>query len=198
MKTRVNLYTQDFVKKKELLSLSQMAAVWAALLVLTVCSYAFYQWQLTDAKNQQQASAKKLQQQQKDLEQLNIRVSEHLPSKQLQQELSYKKDELAAKQKLLNAVLGREQLKNNGFAEILTDLAKLNDKEIRLTQFSVEQGNVSLSGFAYANDAVPRWVKSFKQSTTLAGQEFSVLKVSRDDNEQLTFQLIANSVKEAK
>ncbi|RJG49970.1 PilN domain-containing protein [Motilimonas pumila] len=198
MKTRVNLYTQDFVKKKEVLSLLQMVYVWAALLVLTVLGYSYYQWQLTSARAEQQASANQLQRQQAELEQLNQRVSEHLPSKRLQQELTYKKAELAAKQKLLGAVLGREQLKNNGFAAVLTDLAKLNDKDIRLTQFAIEQGNVSLSGIAYANDAVPRWVKSFKQSETLAGQEFSLLKVSRDENEELSFQLIANTVKEAK
>ncbi len=196
MKTRVNLYTQEFIPKRIWFSLSQMLFVWGGALALVLAGYFWLSGQHKLSLAQLQQSKQALAEQQQTLAVLQAKLQQHVASAKLERELTQRQAELSVKQKLLAAVGQNETFKNAGFAGVLTDLARLNDKDIRLTDIRVVSGQTSLSGITYSNHAVPRWIKTFKSSDHLAGQEFAVLKVVRNDKQEMVFELVAAAKKD--
>ncbi|MCE2572136.1 PilN domain-containing protein [Motilimonas eburnea] len=196
MKTRVNLYTQEFIPKKVWFCLRQMCIIWGMAIGVVSVSYFWLEGQYQLSQATQQQSHQALAKQQQALAVLQAKVDQRVPSAKLARQLSQMQAELSVKQKLLAAVGQNETFKNAGFAGVLTDLARLNDKDIRLTEIRAESGQISLSGITYSNHAVPRWIKTFKTSDTLAGQEFAVLKVVRNDKQEMVFELVAAAGKQ--
>lgn len=196
MKTRVNLYTQEFIPKRVWFSLRQMCIVWGAALAMVLAANFWLSGQHKLSQAQLQQSNRALAEQQQTLAALQAKLQQRVASANLARQLSQLQAEFSVKQKLLAAVGQNETFKNAGFAGVLTDLARLNDKDIRLTDIRVESGQISLSGITYSNHAVPRWIKTFKTSDTLAGQEFAVLKVVRNEKQEMAFELVAAAKKQ--
>lgn len=197
MKTRINLYTAAFIPQRVWLSLPQMLLAWLSVLVLVSMSGVWLAHQQQTVQAQLTQSTAELAKQQQQLSALQAQVAQHTASAQLQKMLQQQQAEFSVKQKLLAAVGRKETFKSAGFAGLLTDLAQINDKDIRLTDIKVNNGQISLAGMAYSNSAVPRWIGSFQASPTLAGQEFARLKVVRNEQQEMAFELVAATKVEA-
>ncbi|MCE2596030.1 hypothetical protein K6Y31_14550 [Motilimonas cestriensis] len=195
MKTRINLYTQEFVPQRVWLSLPQMVSVWALILLAILLTSMWLNHRQQEMQMLARQSSAELAQQQSQLSALQAQLARHKSSPKLQKLLQQQQAELSVKQKLLAAVGRNETFKNAGFAGVLTDLAKVNDQDIRVTDIKVEDGQISLGGITYSNSAVPRWVGSFKGTQTLAGQEFALLKVVRNEQQEMIFELVAAAKK---
>ncbi|WP_434340372.1 PilN domain-containing protein [Motilimonas cestriensis] len=195
MKTRINLYTQEFVPQRVWLSLPQMVSVWALILLLILLSSTWLNYRQQEMQALARQSTADLTLQQTQLSALQAKLAQHKSSPRLQKLLQQQQAELSVKQKLLAAVGRNETFKNAGFAGVLTDLARVNDPDIRVTEIKVADGQISLGGISYSNSAVPRWIGRFKGTQTLAGQEFAELKVVRNEQQEMVFELVAAAKK---
>jgi len=196
MKTRINLYTDAFIPQRVWLSLPQMLSAWFGVLAIVIISGVWLSHQLQTVQAQLKQSTAELAKQRQQLSTLQAQVAQHTASAHLQKMLQQQQAELSVKQKLLAAVGKKETFKSAGFAGVLTDLAQVNDKDIRLTDIKVNNGQISLAGVAYSNSAVPRWVGSFQARPSLAGQEFALLKVVRNEQQEMAFELVAAAKEE--
>ncbi len=192
MKTRVNLYTAEFKPKKELLSFNQMAVVWCFAMLVLLSLYFYTSDQLQSSRQTLVTLQLEEGEKRTELQKLEAKLMAHQASAMLNRELAARKLELEVKRRLLNSLGEKQLLKSQGFAVLMADLAKVNDKEVWLTQVLVTEGNINLSGITTSSDAVPRWVNGFKRVASLAGQGFYQFSVARDENDQLAFELTSD------
>lgn len=196
MKTRVNLYLEEFRPVKEILPLQLVLVSWLAV----VLAVSFLNNSTADrfVKTQQAGKVlndtyRKLKEQIANLE--NQQASRKQDAK-LIEEVSELESELRAKQILLAELVGREKFKNNGFSLMMEDLAERNDSELWLNHIQIDENDVYLRGNTLKSDAVPRWVNGLKESEYFAGRSFAGVKLFRDLDDQLAFILSSEEIKQ--
>jgi Tfp pilus assembly protein PilN len=189
MKIRINLYGEEFRPRRQWATLPQMVAGWVlALLVVAGCSLLIQQLKTSQqTANQQQELA--LNALRLESERLIAEQARHKPDAELSRQNKQMQHELQIKQQLVNSLTAREMLKSNGFAVLLSDLARIRSRGIALQHIQLEEGRLELSGLASSSQDVPAWVNRFAETESLTGKEFSELQISRDGSGQLSFHL---------
>lgn len=117
-------------------------------------------------------------------EQLNLRGQDP----ELVDKVDQLQQALVQKQALLNAVQGREPLKNQGFAGLMQDLSRVDSSEVWLSHITVDQQDVRFIGLAADSQSVPKWVESLGNSAYFKGRQFAATRLYREDD-QLHFVL---------
>ena len=120
---------------------------------------------------------------------LDAELARHQADAGLQQQLADKREELGAKQALMQQLGSLSLQKSRGYAGVMADLARLRDARLSLQRIEISDGRINLSGVAERSQDVPAWVNRFKQTPTLAGAQFGELTLSRDKEGRLAFQL---------
>lgn len=197
MKTRVNLYTQAFRPKKERLTLTQsMVAIVSSLLLMltfTLLSESENN-ELTDKVTLAQAEVSELE---LDVADLSAQVARHVQNPALDQQLALLKTRLQYRDELLVQLSKLAQVQTSGFAILMSDLALLRDKDIRLNQIRLAGSSMTLQGIARNHDAIPRWISKFSAGKSLQGREFSQLNITRNKDDIIAFTLTNSPVTEA-
>tara|TARA_R110000868_G_scaffold202347_2_gene450081 strand:- start:1257 stop:1883 length:627 start_codon:yes stop_codon:yes gene_type:complete len=194
MKTKVNLYSPEFHPKLRLLTLqvTLVACTLVLLLFSGVWLYAF-------AEHQSLSADASLSEQQK---------SQHLNTvKALQTELAnVKKDPqllikveqnlqiLALKERVLKELQGQEDLKNNGFARLMLELADNHQSGLWLSHISLDGRKVQLEGGAIESSLIPKWLNNLGATAYFKGQEFSDTRLFRNEQEELNFIISSSAV----
>ena len=193
MKLRINLYSDEFRPKRLYLALPQLMRFWFLALLFLVGSGGYLQWLL----DQQQQAILSLElavtNQQQESERLSQELATRRPDMTLQRKVTESHAELEAKQALLDNLAGRQQLKSQGFAIVLEDLARLQGPGISLQHIQLQGEQISLQGMARRSQDVPAWVNQFTGTKALSGRRFDELLMSRDSRGDLVFQLNSHS-----
>lgn len=189
MKHQINLYGAEFRPRRQWASLRQMALAWGGCVLLLAGIAVFYGWQ-------QQGVSRELAQVQMALEvkrgetrRLDAALASHQADSQLQQQLTAKQEDLAAKQALMQRLGSLSLQKSQSYAGLMADLARLRDANLSLQRIEIQDGHINLSGLASHSQDVPAWVNRFKQTPSLAGKQFGELALSRDEEGRLVFRL---------
>ena len=166
MKHHINLYGAEFRPRRLWASLPQMALVWGGVLVLLLGATLFYGWQQQGLDRELAGVRAQLDVQRGEARRLDAELARHLANADLQRQLADKREELGAKQALM------QQLGH-----------------LSLQRIEISDGRINLAGVAERSQDVPAWVNRFKQTPSLAGKQFGELTLSRDKEGQLAFQL---------
>ncbi|WP_340676967.1 PilN domain-containing protein [Paraglaciecola sp.] len=192
MKTKVNLYSPELHPKLRLLSLSitLLACAFVVLLFSGVWLYAFIQ--------QQDLTADAMLSEQQKNQHLNL-------VKALQTELTNVKNDpqllldveqniqvLRLKKRVLQELQGQEDLKTNGFAQLMLELSENHQSGLWLSHISLDGRNVQLEGGANESSLIPKWLNNLGETAYFRGQEFAQTRVFRNEEQQLNF-IIATS-----
>ena len=97
--------------------------------------------------------------------------------------------QLDARLLLINELEKKEQLKNQGFSSLLTDLAEYHKDGVWLKRIRVSEQQMQLSGGASDAAIVPQWINSLKQADYFAGRKFAAATMYRDESDALQFEL---------
>lgn len=189
MKHHINLYGAEFRPRRLWASLPQMALVWGGVLVLLLGATLFYGWQQQGLDRELAGVRAQLDVQRGEARRLDAELARHLANADLQRQLADKREELGAKQALMQQLGHLSLQKSQGYAGVMADLARLRDPRLSLQRIEISDGHINLSGVAERSQDVPAWVNRFKQTPSLAGKQFGELTLSRDKAGQLAFQL---------
>ena len=189
MKHHINLYGAEFRPRRLWASLPQMSLVWGGVLLLLLAATLFYGWQQQGLDRELAGVRAQLDVQRGEARRLNAELARHQADAGLQQQLVDKREELGAKQALMQQLGSLSLQKSRGYAGVMADLARLRDARLSLQRIEISDGRINLSGVAERSQDVPAWVNRFKQTPTLAGAQFGELTLSRDKEGQLAFQL---------
>lgn len=189
MKHHINLYGAEFRPRRLWAGLPQMASVWGGVLVLLLGATLFYGWQQQGLDRELAGVRAQLDVQHGEARRLDAELARHLANADLQRQLADKREELGAKQALMQQLGHLSLQKSQGYAGVMADLARLRDPRLSLQRIEISDGRINLAGVAERSQDVPAWVNRFKQTPSLAGKQFGELTLSRDKEGQLAFQL---------
>ncbi len=192
----VNLYPEHLKPKKEYFTLTNVVASWGLVFVLLLGGYFVMQYKTSNLDKELtvlQHQSKQLNQQ---VKQLNNKLIQHKPSPDKVAAVARLKRETQAKKEALKAVGQYDQSQQVGYSGVMNALAKLGRDDISLSQIYMTHNTLDLSGFARNAKVVPNWIGQFKSELNLVGRAFEKLKIGRNDQDVVTFEL--NTRRESK
>lgn len=184
LKTTINLYVAELkpVQKRFTLKLTMLVlGGWAAVLVLATIALNFAessQQQQVDELNQQ------VTQQRDVVAELNEALQQRRGDPKIQQRLDVTRAEIERTQQLLSTLSQQQRQHQTSFALLLTDLAKITHAQLWLHDIVMEQGHLTLRGYASKAAALPEWMADFSNQPTLQGRQFAVFELRAEDNAQ--------------
>ncbi|NVD07593.1 MSHA biogenesis protein MshI [Vibrio sp. JPW-9-11-11] len=185
----INLFPQELKPKKEYFTLTSVIGVWgvAAGLLLAMSAHFYYQQsgyqqQLSESQRHQS----ELQQQVKRLQQ---QLAQHKPTAAKEAAVARLQLEIDANQRALEAVARFDKTQQVGYSPVMRSLANLGRSDISLTRIRLNAERLDLTGLAQNPQAIPNWVNQFNSELSLVGRTFEQLKIGRNDQEVVTFEL---------
>jgi len=188
MKHRINLYTKQLQPVKEVLPFKLLLASWGAIAILIGLLTGGLFWQQHSQKNDNIKLADKLQQAQQTLTVRASELARRNDKVALLAQKSVLTSQIAVKQRILATMIAQTESNSQGYAELFLALAEVKGTNIWLTKINVHNSAVSLYGGAIRSNDVLIWLEALKQVDPLTGQDFSSLKILRN-NDHLEFSL---------
>lgn len=180
---QINLYNPAFERKRELLSLAGLAAIWAGALVLAIAAVAFADVRLKSIQGQLARATQLRESMQSQMTQLTAQVAGRKLNPVLQSRLSELEEDLAGRKQVM-ATLGNGAIGDTkGFSEYLTAFARQSFDGLWLTGFSLSHSgrDVVLEGRAVNPEAVPGYVRRLNRELIMRGHVFSELEMRRPE-----------------
>lgn len=188
MKNRINLYTAELQPKLDLLSLASVLSAWLLITVLFLLCYsgfAYYHSSVASELAQQKYRRDNLN---RDVNNMKESLANRQPDPHLIKLVEQQEIALHNRKLLLDELSQRENIKQQGFTQILDDLAHKNSASIWLDTIEVGESSMKLLGKVTQPQAMPQWLRRLGQSTSFSGRTFDSARVFREDDE-LRFEL---------
>ncbi|HAS62969.1 MAG TPA: MSHA biogenesis protein MshI [Vibrio sp.] len=185
----INLYPQHLQPKVERFTLNNVAIFSAILFGTFLTVYGYSTWQNTLLT--QQLSVIKSQENEfnQQLSSLNQRLAKHRPSPEKVHAVARLKEEIRSKQDSLAAVSKYDGQQQVGYSGVMQSLAQLGRNDISLSSIQMDADNLDIKGMARDPQAIPNWVNQFKNEINLVGRSFEKLRIARNEQNVLTFEL---------
>ncbi|MDN2666551.1 MSHA biogenesis protein MshI [Vibrio sp. 14N.309.X.WAT.E.F5] len=185
----VNLYPEHLKPQKEYFTLANVVASWAIICVLLLGSYFVMQYQVSNLDAELTTLQHDSKQLNKQVNQLNSQLTRHKPSPEKVAAVARLKRETQAKKEALKAVGQYDESQQVGYSGVMNALAKLGRNDISLSNIYMTHDTLDLSGFARNANVVPNWIGQFQSELNLVGRTFEKLKIGRNDQDVVTFEL---------
>jgi MSHA biogenesis protein MshI len=122
-------------------------------------------------------------------ESLTQRVAQHKPTPAKVAAVARLKLEIEAKRNSLQAVGELDDSQQLGYSGVMRSLAQLGRNDISLNSITINETQLDLHGLAREAKAIPNWVNQFKTELNLVGRTFEKLKIGRNEQNIITFEL---------
>ncbi|WP_100643530.1 PilN domain-containing protein [Alteromonas facilis] len=190
MKTRVNLYLNEFRPTLDLLSLGTLITVFAVLFIVVITARVGLMF--SGSKNAQQLAQMSVEVEQNNnlARELTNVLQQRKEDPQLLAVFAGLQASLQAKERLRQALSERELMKSATFSNLLRELAQQHHQELWLTRIKVSGHSMVFDGQALTPTALPQWINSLGQTQYFAGKEFDQARVYREE-QGLLFSLSA-------
>ncbi|OEF06918.1 hypothetical protein [Vibrio genomosp. F10] len=189
MGDHINLYPEHLRPQKQYFTFQNAATSWVLVAALLLACSGYYHYsslQLkAELKLQQQQSAQLAQQAQKLREQLE----KHKPSPEKVAAVARLKDQIQSHNRSLNAIGDYNQSQRQGYAGVMGSLANIGRNDISLVSIRIDNQKLNLQGLAKNAETVPNWVHQFREELNLVGRSFEKLKIGRNEQDVITFEL---------
>ncbi|UUM30902.1 MSHA biogenesis protein MshI [Vibrio japonicus] len=185
----VNLFPSYLKPKKEYFTLKNVLLGWGVAAAALVAVYSGVMYQQNDLTKQLyliKAQEAEFAQQSKTLKQ---RIASHKPSPEKIAAVSRLEIEIEAKRRSLGAIKEHDAAQQMGYSGVMQSLAKLGRNDISLSSISISTHSLDLKGLAKDPQSVPSWIGQFKNELNLVGRTFEKLKIGRNEQGILTFEL---------
>lgn len=189
MKTRVNLYTEEFRPRLLLLTFNfAVALILAAALLLVFLGVGVFQnkshWEQQVAALERQNENKR---QTVDALTTALRERQQDPSKI--RELEALRATEQAKRQIVNELSSREIQKQRTFSDLMVSLAEHHHPSLWLTLIRMDTQKLHIEGTSIGSDSVPQWVNKLNDAAYFNGIEFASARLYREDETTLSFVL---------
>jgi Tfp pilus assembly protein PilN len=187
MKNRVNLYHPEFHPKLRLLSLPIVLVSWTFSLLICALAYIYVASEQQNARSEIAKIEQDKQQQKILVKELQTAVDNLKVDPNLLKQVEKKQQLISLRKRVLNELVGQEELKSNGFSSLMLDLASHNQSGLWLTHINLTGMSVMMEGATTDSAMVPKWLRFLGQTDYFRGQEFADTRLYRDSEQQLNF-----------
>ncbi|WP_135382254.1 MSHA biogenesis protein MshI [Vibrio tasmaniensis] len=185
----VNLYPEHLKPKKEYFTLVNVVMVWGLVCTLLLGSYCVMQYQASSLEEELAALQYDLNQLNQEVNQLNSQLIQHKPSPNKIAAVARLTSETQAKKEALKAVGQFDESQQVGYSGVMNAFAQLGRNDISLSHIYMTHDTLELNGFARDASVVPNWVGQFKNELNLVGRTFEKIKIGRNEQDVVTFEL---------
>lgn len=193
---QINLFPDELKTKKNHFTLTNVVLGWAALCALLMLSFAGLSYQKSQLNQELQLYRSQVTEFEKQSASLSQRLSQHKPTPAKVAAVARLKLEIEAKRNSLKAVSEFDETQQVGYSGVMRSLAVLGRDDISLSEISIDATTLDLVGLARNPQAIPNWVSQFKSQLDLVGRSFEKLKIGRNEQGIVTFEL--KTVEESK
>ncbi|RKF21381.1 hypothetical protein DBZ36_01645 [Alginatibacterium sediminis] len=190
MKTRINLYLDEFKPKTQPVSLGQTVLLWVLLLVVLVSMTWLNSLETKSLDQQTLLVRENLANEQGIQKELQVQVAKRRIDPDLELQVEQLSADLALKQELSKRLSGNS-FANGGFSELMQELADIDEPQLWLNAIDIRGQALQLRGLTLSADIVPRWIGRFSQHPSLGNKSFHSMLIERDQEQTdlLHFQL---------
>lgn len=96
---------------------------------------------------------------------------------------------LSGRRAILSELKKQEQLKSQGFSDLMRGLALSQQDDLWLTRVRVEEQQLLLVGGASGSASLPRWVSKLQEAPFFMGKQFEAARLYRDQDDLLVFEI---------
>lgn len=185
----INLYPDYLKPKQERFSLEKMLTLWVSAAVVMLAGYGYIHYQVIQLESKLALTSAQVDKQRAELAERKAELDKHKPSAIKIAAVERLKREIAAKQDALQAVDEYNSSQQTGYSGVMKALAKLGRNDISLQSISLGRGYMDVSGLARNASVIPSWLSQFKSEPSLVGRTFESLKIGRNEQDIVTFEL---------
>ena len=192
MNSRINLYRDEFKPQFVWISATN-AMVFGVLALLLMGSVYFAVWQ------SQQSHVQELAQIQNDIAAKERQLGELTKQLTLRQKnpvllakLDTQKIRLSTAKDLADKLSNLSKLQEKPLSVALTSFAEVNNSNVWLTSFKINEKNIEIQGNINEPGALPSWLKSIGKTSFFNSHDFRAATVFRTDG-QLGFMIESNA-----
>jgi len=191
-KYEINLLQEELLPKTPLLTLSNTVGLWLAVLLILISVGIYGQLTLNDVQNQNNLLSIDKSQKLALQDELTAKITTHRTDPALNAQLETLKTLINNKKVLYTNLTDSSKTYVAGFAQAMSELAKIHHKDISLQSISISHDNISFTGVARTPSAVPTWMAGFKNAHLLSGKLFKHFKLSESKQGYTEFFVSSN------
>lgn len=185
----VNLYPEHLKPKRARFNLTTLLASWFLAALVLGGMYGLARWQQAQLAQELAVAQAQAQQFKQQLAAQQAKLAAHKPSAEKLAAVERLKQQIQATQASLAAVGNYDQSRQGGYSDIMQALAKLGRNDISLSDIYITHDRLDLKGLARSASVVPNWVNQFKQEVSLVGRNFEKVRLGRNEQDVITFEL---------
>lgn len=192
MKTRINLYRDEFKPRFVWISANNTFLFGIVALILMATMY-FGVWQ--DLQTQQQELTeiqKSIESKQQELDQLTNQFTARAKDPKLLAKLANQQVKLATAKHLAAKLNTLSKLQERPFSSALNSFAEANNASVWLTSFKLNDKHILINGNISEPSALPIWLKSIGKTDFFNNRDFGAAALLRT-NEKLSFSIESHS-----
>lgn len=184
MSQNINLFRQDFLKKRQILTLTTVVQ-FLGILLAALFGYQYYLQQQVDGLNQELQDAQGLlRSQQGYVGKLKDKAAAFKGESQLESEITRYEAELKIGRDAMEALTGGTIGNRQGFAEYLRAFSRQSMNGLWLTGFTIAgTGELEIRGRTLSPELVPSYIQRLNEEKVLAGRSFSRFEMSQHRTE---------------
>ncbi|OAJ94669.1 hypothetical protein [Vibrio bivalvicida] len=185
----INLFPEDLKPKKEYFTLQNVASAWLVTSLVLGLMFAGLKFQYSQMDKELKTYQSQQTEFKQQAESLTQRLAQHKPTAAKVAAVARLKVEIEAKRNALQAVGEFDEQLQLGYSGVMRALAKLGRNDISLSSITLSATTLDLQGLAREAQAIPNWVNQFKTELNLVGRTFEKLKIGRNEQNVITFEL---------
>lgn len=186
---QVNLFPADLKPKSDHFTLQNVATGWAVVAFLLLLFAGYHHYQKSQLGQELQLIKAQETEFKQQVSSLNERLSKHKPTPAKVAAVARLRLEIEAKRNSLDAVGEFDESQQQGYSGVMRSLAELGRDDISLSSIFINSTTLDLHGLAREAKAIPNWVNQFKNEINLVGRSFDKLKIGRNEQDIITFEL---------
>lgn len=194
MKYRVNLFPDELKPKLNLFTAGFVLLMWLFSGVLLFGISEHYRYKYQDIQIATRDTQQQYNQQNSMLKMLTEARDNRAQDPALLAEVQKLQNEAREKGLLLDELRGREQLKNQGFSMLMSDLSSSHIDGVWLTRISIAEQKIRMEGATNESSKVPQWVSRLRNSEYFTGRSFAGARMFRDEADNLNFVISSDLV----
>ncbi|MCK6262257.1 MSHA biogenesis protein MshI [Vibrio sp. ZSDE26] len=187
---RVNLYPAHLKPKKQYFTFKNVAISWLTVASILLALSGFYHYRSGNLQVELTAERQQSKSLSQQTAKLKKELESHTPSPDKVAAVARLKLEIQTHRDSLKAIGDYDQSQRQGYSGVMVSLATLGRKDISLEKIQIDSHKLNLHGLARNAEAVPNWVHQFRQELNLVGRTFEKLKIGRNDQNIITFELM--------
>lgn len=195
MNQQINLFQPIFRKERKLLSFDAFIQISGIVIVALAALYGYGAWSNNGATKEISGLKKQHDERITMLERISREAGKRASGNELEKEVQRLEAELAAERYIVSLLSEGELGKGLGFSEYLEIFSRRVVQGMWISKFSVFDGgqHMLIKGGTLSAELLPLFLQGLSDEPSLAGMEFTVLQMAREDTNRAWIEFVLSS-----